>query len=53
MNISTTKLQAFRRRGLATALVSLALLAVSSTATLGLGNAATAVACQGGGWCGG
>jgi hypothetical protein len=53
MNAFNTKLTALRRRGLATALVSVALLTISATATLGAGNAATPLACQGGGWCGG
>jgi hypothetical protein len=53
MNVSTTKIRALRHRGLATALVSIALLAVSAPATLGVGNAAIPLACQGGSQCGG
>jgi hypothetical protein len=52
MNTLTTKLHALRRRGLATVLLSVALLAVSAPATLGVGNAATPLACQGN-FCGG
>lgn len=52
MNASYTKLHALRRRGLGTALVSVALLAVSAPATLNAGTATTRVACQAG-FCGG
>ena len=46
MNASTTKLHTLRRRGLATVLVSLALLAVSAPAALNAGGETTPLACQ-------
>jgi hypothetical protein len=46
MNASYTKLNALRRRGIATALISVALLAVSAPATLNAGGASTPLACQ-------
>lgn len=51
MNASYNKLHALRRRGLATALVSIALLAVSAP-TLLASNPVTTSACQGSGACG-
>jgi hypothetical protein len=52
MNALNTKLHALRLRRVATALISVALLAVSAP-TLLAGNPVTTSACQGAGSCGG